>query len=65
MNRLTKNLILYAFLLPVLLIVQLPLIWMLLTAVKAPGFGLVMQFWPKPGQTMYTPTPIAPGFAPP
>lgn len=54
MSRLTRNLILYAFLLPLLLLVQLPLVWMILTALKAPGMGLKMEFWPKPGETMYT-----------
>jgi multiple sugar transport system permease protein len=43
----------YAVLLPVLVLVQLPLIWMIVTALKAPGYGLVLRFLPGPGETWF------------
>jgi multiple sugar transport system permease protein len=46
MNRTAKNLIIYAILTPVLLLVHLPLFWMILTALKQEGLGLSLQFIP-------------------
>lgn len=37
-----------------LLLVHLPLLWMVLTAFKAPGFGLTLRFFPRTGEQMYT-----------
>jgi len=44
----------YVVLIPLLLLVQLPLIWMVLTAFKTKGFGLALRFLPAPGENMYT-----------
>lgn len=44
----------YICLLLLLALVQLPLFWMVLTALKKPGLGLKLQFVPSPGETMYT-----------
>jgi multiple sugar transport system permease protein len=44
----------YLIILPLLLLVHLPLIWMVLTALKAPGFGLTLRFVPHAGEHMYT-----------
>jgi ABC-type glycerol-3-phosphate transport system permease component len=49
-----RNAWIYAVLLPLLLLVHLPLIWMVVTAFKAPGFGLKLDFIPKAGEQMYT-----------
>ncbi len=49
-----RNLIIYVIILPALILSLLPLVWMIMTALKAPGFGLVMRFVPKPGEGMYT-----------
>jgi multiple sugar transport system permease protein len=44
----------YLLVLPLLLLVHLPLIWMVLTALKAPGLGLSLRFVPQAGEHMYT-----------
>lgn len=44
----------YTFIAAALLVVHLPMLWMLLTAFKAPGYGLTLRFIPRPGETMYT-----------
>jgi ABC-type glycerol-3-phosphate transport system permease component len=44
----------YAVLLPVLFLVHLPLLWMIVTAFKAPGYGTKLAFIPAPGEHMYT-----------
>ncbi len=49
-----RYLISYAVLVPLLLLVHLPLIWMVLTAFKAPGYGTKLDFIPAPGEKMYT-----------
>lgn len=55
MNRkVVRYIVVYAVLLPVLLLVHLPLIWMVVTAFKAPGFGTKLVFIPEPGQDLYT-----------
>jgi len=54
MPKLARYLLSYAVLVPLLILVHLPLIWMILTAFKAPGFGTKLQFIPNPGEKMYT-----------
>jgi len=44
----------YAVLIPLLLLVHLPLLWMIVTAFKVPGYGTKLQFIPKAGEHMYT-----------
>ena len=44
----------YLLILPLLLLVHLPLIWMVLTALKAPGMGLTLRFVPLPGENLYS-----------
>lgn len=44
----------YLALLPLLLLVHLPLIWMVLTALKAPGMGLTLRFIPNEGEQLYS-----------
>src|SRR3712207_842630 len=41
-----RSMLSYLVLLPVLVLVQLPLLWMVLTAFKRKGFGLSMVFSP-------------------
>ena len=54
MAAIRRNVLAYLLLLPLLLLVHLPLIWMIVTALKAPGFGLRLDFFPAPGEKMYT-----------
>ncbi|MGB9691215.1 MAG: carbohydrate ABC transporter permease [Candidatus Sumerlaeaceae bacterium] len=44
----------YAILFPLLFLVHLPLLWMIITAFKAPGYGTKLEFIPKPDEHMYT-----------
>lgn len=37
-----------------LLLVQLPLVWMIITAFKEKGYGLALRFFPAEGENMYT-----------
>lgn len=53
-SRTSHRIILYLFLGTALLAVHLPLIWMILTALKSPGYGLTLRLIPKPGENMYT-----------
>lgn len=52
--RTARGTIFYICIWALLLLVHLPLIWMILTALKAPGYGLTLRFIPAPGETMYT-----------
>jgi ABC-type glycerol-3-phosphate transport system permease component len=54
MPKVTRYLLSYVVIVPLLILVHLPLIWMILTAFKAPGFGTKLQFIPNPGEKMYT-----------
>ncbi|MBX7244429.1 MAG: carbohydrate ABC transporter permease [Candidatus Sumerlaeaceae bacterium] len=52
--RLRQWAINYAILVPILFVVQLPLMWMVLTALKAKGHGLELRFIPHAGEALYT-----------
>jgi multiple sugar transport system permease protein len=45
-NRNLRNFLTYLVLIPILLLVHLPLIWMVLTALKREGLGISLTFWP-------------------
>jgi multiple sugar transport system permease protein len=49
-----RNALVYALIIPPLLLAMLPLAWMIVTALKAPGMGLVLRFIPRDGERMYT-----------
>jgi multiple sugar transport system permease protein len=49
-----RRLPMYVFLAALLLLVHLPLIWMVVTALKTQGYGLQMRFIPSAGENMYT-----------
>lgn len=53
MTRGGKNAVTLAVLLPIVLLAQLPLIWMILTALKVKGRGLELVFLPD-GKPLYT-----------
>lgn len=55
-----KRALLYVVLVLALILVQLPLIWMIITAFKAPGWGLKLQFWPHASHAVLHPSSVPP-----